>query len=216
MQTAMRRIGLADDHPVILNALQTCLMDGALETAFAVRTSGQLMETLRTQTCDVLVTDYSMAQHPHGGDGLAMVERILRQFPACRLVVFTMLHNPAVFGQLLALGVDGIVSKNDDIHEVLLAIRAIEAGIGLPYRSPSVRDALSCQVNLPGAALQALSQRELEVVRLFAQGQTLDDIAANLGRAKTTVATHKKNAMDKLGVISNTELIRYAFEANLV
>lgn len=212
----MRPIGLADDHPVIMNALQTCLMEGGLQVAFTVRTSEQLIETLRTQACDVVVTDYSMTQAMHGGDGLAMVERVLRQFPHCRLVVFTMLHNPAIFARLLESGVDGIVSKNDEIQEVLLAIRAVESGVGLPYRSPSVRDALSHQVNLPGRALQALSQRELEVVRLFAQGQTLDDITANLGRAKTTVATHKKNAMDKLGITSNAELIRYAYEAGIV
>lgn len=212
----MRRIGLADDHPVVMNALQTCLMDGDLEVAFTVRTGEQLIETLRTQACDVLVTDYSMAQNQHGGDGLAMMERVLRQFPRCRLVVFTMLHNPAIFSQLLAIGVEGIVSKNDEIKEVLRAIGAIETGLGLPYLSPGVREALSHPSTRPGAALQALSQRELEVVRLFAQGQALDDIAANLGRAKTTVATHKKNAMDKLNITSNAELIRYAYEANIV
>lgn len=211
----MRRIGLADDHPVVINALQTCLMGAAVEIVFTVRTGEQLIEALRQSPCDVLITDYSMAQPAQGGDGLAMVERVLRQFPHCRLVVFTMLHNPAVFSQLLALGVDGIVSKNDDMQDILRALGAIDTGIGLPYQSASVRNALHAQPGRPGAALPALSQRELDVVRLFAQGQTLDAIAASLGRAKTTVATHKKNAMDKLGLASNAELIRYAYDANL-
>lgn len=212
----MFRIGLADDHPVILDALQRCLQSDALRVDFAVRTGEQVLEALRAQPCDVLVTDYAMNAGSQGGDGLAMVERLLRQFPETQLVVFTMLHNPAVFAQLLALGIRGLVSKNDEMQEVVLALRALRSGIGLPYCSPSVRSALSHQVVRPGQAMQALSQRELEVVRLFAQGHSLDEIAGNLGRAKTTVATHKKNAMDKLGVLSNAELIRYAYEASIV
>lgn len=212
----MGGIGLADDHPVVLDALQTCLIDGGMRVAFKARTAEALVEQLRGMPCDVLVTDYSMGQTTQVGDGLAMIERLRRQFPQCRLVVFTMLHNPALFSQLLALGVDGIVSKNDEIQHVVHAIRAIQSGLGLPYRSISVRASLSLEGHPGAAPLQALSQREMEVVRLFAQGQALDAIAANLGRAKTTVATHKKNAMDKLGVSSNADLIRYAFDAGLV
>ncbi len=211
----MHRIGLADDHPVVIEALQRCLRDDGRHVAFSARSGDQLIETMHQQPCDALVTDYAMGNALQGSDGLILVERVMRRFPDCRLVVFTMLQNPAVYRELLALGVDGIVSKNDEIQDVLRALRAIEAGVGLPYQSASVRGALQTDLARPGAALPSLSQRELDVVRLFAQGQTLDEIAANLGRAKTTVATHKKNAMDKLGVTNNTDLIRYAYDAHL-
>ncbi|TDG22411.1 response regulator transcription factor [Paraburkholderia silviterrae] len=216
----MRRIGLADDHPIIMDALEAALLEtGEFEIAFKVRTGEQLLDALRTCPCEYVVTDYSMTQGAPGGDGLALIERVLRQFAPLRLVVFTMLSNPALCGQLAQLGVHGIVSKNDERHEVLRALRAIEAGAKLPWRSPSLRGWLYEPLKSVKPAcndLAALSQRELDVVRLFAQGQTLDEIAANLQRAKSTVATHKQNAMHKLGIANNADLICYAYDVGIV
>jgi two-component system capsular synthesis response regulator RcsB len=208
----MLRIGLADDHPVITDALEAALVDtGGFVIAFKVRTGEQLLDALRAEPCDCVVTDYSMTQGTPGGDGLALIGHLLRRFPSLKLIVFTMLSNPALCEQLAGLGVHGIVSKSDDSQEVLTALRAISTGQALPYRSPSVRAWLVQR----GGARIALSQRETEVVRLFAQGQSLDEIAAHLQRAKTTVATHKQNAMQKLGLASNADLIRYAYEVGI-
>ncbi|WP_153101339.1 response regulator transcription factor [Paraburkholderia hayleyella] len=214
----MKRIGLADDHPVIMDALESTLTEARIyQIVFKVRTGEQLLDALRTQNCDIAVTDYSMTQGVPSGDGLALIERVLRQFPQLRLVVFTMLSNPALCNQLVKLGVHGIVSKNDERGEILSALRAIEAGHALPYCSPSVRGWLAAQPSAHGDSMtSSLSQREMDVVRLFAQGQTLDEIAGNLNRAKSTVATHKQHAMQKLGITNNADLICYAYETGIV
>ncbi|WJF89840.1 response regulator transcription factor [Paraburkholderia bonniea] len=215
----MKWIGMADDHPVIMDALESTLTETrAFAVAFKVRTGEQLLEALRTQHCDFAITDYSMTQGAPGGDGLALIERVLRQFPHVKLIVFTMLSNPALCGQLAKLGVHGIVSKNDERGEILAALRAIEAGHAAPYCSPSVRGWLAAQPsgNAANNLQPTLSQREVDVVRLFAQGETLDEIAGNLKRAKSTVATHKQNAMQKLGITNNADLICYAYEIGIV
>ncbi|TKC91021.1 response regulator transcription factor [Trinickia terrae] len=211
-----RLIGLADDYPVIIDALAGKLAQaGGFGVAFQARTGEQLLQALKDKPCELLVTDYSMKQGTLGGDGLAMVERVLRQCPGLKVVVFTMLSNRALFSQLTKLGVHGIVSKNDQMSEVLAAIRAIDANSAPPYCSPSVRE----QVAMPAvgnAPLQRLSPSEREVARLFAEGKTLDEIAAHLHRAKSTIATHKQNAMQKLGIANNADLICYAYEVGIV
>jgi two-component system capsular synthesis response regulator RcsB len=209
-------IGLADDHPVIMDALASQLAEaGGFSVTFQARTGEQLLQSLKDKPCELLVTDYSMKQGALGGDGLAMIERVLRQCPDLKVIVFTMLSNPALFAQLAKLGVHGIVSKNDEMSEVLAAIRAINAKSPPPYRSPSVRE----QAVMPAscnASLQRLSPSELEVVRLYAEGKTLDEISAHLHRAKSTIATHKQNAMQKLGIVNNADLICYAYEVGIV
>jgi two-component system capsular synthesis response regulator RcsB len=209
----MLRIGLADDHPVIMDALESAFVEaGGFSVVFKARTGAQLIEALRAQPCDAVVTDYSMTQGMSGGDGLALIAQLLRQFPTVRVIVFTMLANPALCEQLAALGVHGIVSKSDDRAEVLAAMRALSAGGKPPILSPGVRASIGTRRN---GAPQPLSQRETDVVRLFAQGHSLDEIATSLNRAKTTVATHKQNAMQKLGLTSNAELVRYAYELGI-
>ena len=121
----MLRIGLADDHPVIMDALESAFVEaGGFSVVFKARTGAQLIEALRAHPCDAVVTDYSMTQGMSGGDGLALIAQLLRQFPTVRVIVFTMLANPALCEQLAALGVHGIVSKSDDRAEVLAAMRA--------------------------------------------------------------------------------------------
>ncbi|WP_035060228.1 response regulator transcription factor [Andreprevotia chitinilytica] len=215
----MRIIGLADDHPVIMDALQATLA-AANEccVAFKARTGEQLLKALNAQPCSIVITDYSMNQGALGGDGLAMIERVRRLHPEVKIIVFTMLSNPALLQRLSKLGVHALVSKNDEMSEVVTAIRKIEGGSKEAYASPSMRNWLadSQAQHRPNQPVALLTQRELEVVRLFAQGNTLQDISANLGRAVTTVATHKQNAMQKLGIASNADLICYAYEVGIV
>ncbi|HWW08359.1 response regulator transcription factor [Collimonas sp.] len=214
----MSLIGLADDHPVILDALESTLgKERSIRIGFKARSAAQLFDLLATQPCEILVTDYSMKQGEPGSDGLAMIERLLRLYPQIKLVVFTMLANPALLQGLHKLNLQGIVSKNDEMGEVLHAVQHIEAGRQQCYLSPSISSGLAHGLQAAGFDKQApaLSKRELEVVRLFAQGNNLNDISQNLGRAVTTVATHKHNAMQKLGVTSNADLIRYAYETGI-
>lgn len=215
----MRLIGLADDHPAILDALDNALSKvGSLEIAFKVRASQKLFRALEVQPCAIVVADYSMQQRVASSDGLAMVSRLLRTHPHLKLIVFTMLSNVALLRQLTQVGIHGLVSKNDEISEVLAAIHAVDAGSALPYLSPTISEWLRRSVAFGAnarACLQRLSQRELEVVRLFARGEQLDAIAAILSRSKSTISTHKQNAMQKLRISNNTELIRYAYETGI-
>ena len=176
--------------------------------------STELMRILDRGCCDVLVSDYSMPGNEHG-DGIALFSFLQRRYPSVKLVVLTMLDNPAVLGALQKQGIGCIVSKSDALSHLIPAIHA--AATGGTYYSPSVQNSLRMRdMDRASHALQPLSKRELEVVRLYASGLTVNEIAERVNRSKKTISTHKARAMQKLGIERDVDLLRYAMEHGMV
>jgi two-component system capsular synthesis response regulator RcsB len=123
-----------------------------------------------------------------------------------------MLDNPAVLRALVTQGVLCIVSKSDTVTHLAPAVHA--AYNGGTYYSPTVNAIVqSIDWNRRGrGSSDVLSQRECEVVRLFASGLTVDEIAQRVSRSKKTISTQKSKAMEKLGIDRDVDLLRYAME----
>ncbi|WP_116138197.1 LuxR C-terminal-related transcriptional regulator [Trinickia diaoshuihuensis] len=204
------RVVAADDHPVILLGVRHALdaFDDIALLAQA-RQSTELVESLRRMPVDVVVTDLAM---PCGryGDGLTLIGYLRRHFPTVRIVVLTMLGNGALLRGLFEAGVAAVVGKGDDLAHIGLAVR--HAMKDVRYVSPSLRAVLERGAARNGRANDpiALSPREIEVLRLFASGLSVSEIAARLNRSVKTVSSHKVAALRKLGVASDAELIEYA------
>nr|WP_122173950.1 LuxR C-terminal-related transcriptional regulator [Burkholderia stabilis] len=209
------RIGvvLADDHPgMIVGVSHELSRMKEIELKGHATNSTELVELLETTPCDVLVSDYAMPAGKYG-DGIALFGFIRRRFPDVKLVVLTMLDNPAILGSLDDIGVRAIVSKADAVSYLFPAILAAHTG-GIKYHSPTVADVLKdreTRLAHPNAKAE-LSLRETEVVRMFVSGMRVDDIAEKLNRSKKTISTQKARAMAKLGIKSDTDLIKYAVE----
>ena len=91
------------------------------------------------------------------------------------------------------------------------------AATGGTYYSPSVQNSLRMRdMDRASHALQPLSKRELEVMRLYASGLTVNEIAERVNRSKKTISTHKARAMQKLGIEREVDLLRYAMEHGMV
>jgi two-component system capsular synthesis response regulator RcsB len=133
-----------------------------------------------------------------------------RQFWNVRIVVLTMLENPALLKRLREVGVNAVISKADDLSHIGLAV--VQVMRGKEYIGPSVQKALdSMGLSASGAQRDVvLSKRELEVVRLFVSGMTITEIAAQLRRSIKTISTQKNTAMRKLGIDRDSELFQYA------
>ncbi|MCC7784312.1 response regulator transcription factor, partial [Klebsiella pneumoniae] len=142
--------------------------------------------------CHLIVTDFSMAARSGDEDGLRLIERLQRLFPEIPIVVFTMLSNSGILNQLRQVGVTGIVSKEEPIDELVsICIRALtESG---PILSNSIGQRLSQNDVTMGRAgrTKGLSPKELEVVRMFAQGLSVTEIAKRLHRSVATIGTQK-------------------------
>ncbi|HEY1609007.1 MAG TPA: response regulator [Paraburkholderia sp.] len=209
MQQSIRVI-VADDHPVILlGAEQAMLKFPGIVVVARARQSTELIKALQSTPCDVLVTDLAMPGGQYG-DGLPLIGYLRRNFADVRIVVLTMLENPALLRRLGEMGVIAVVHKSDDLSHIALAVQQVSRG--LEYMSPQVRDALeSLRINSGGRSDEVmLSRRELEVVRLFVSGLTIKEISERLNRSIKTISTQKNSAMRKLGLERDSELFQYA------
>jgi len=213
MKTPIRLL-LADDHPAIIAGVKFAIgkTDG-VEIIGTSHSSTDMVAFLDRNPCDVLVTDYAMPGGSYG-DGIPLISFLLRRYPGVRVVVLTMMDNPAVLSAIAATGVQGVLSKSDDLSHIVPAVHA--AMQGQTYFSPTARAILDASRETQGPGTQALTRRESEVVRLFVSGLSVGEIAERLHRSKQTVSTQKNSAMRKLGLEREADLFRYAIETGLV
>jgi two-component system response regulator NreC len=165
---------------------------------------------------DVTLLDVTMP----GSGGIAAIQRIRGESPATRVLVLTMHDVPAYLRSALAAGASGYVVKRAADADLLSAIRAVhrgrtvldptlatmvvQAGVG---RKPAAGPA--------GAAAHALSPREREVLDLVAQGFTNQQMADHLGLSVKTIETYRSRLVEKLGLRSRADLVRYALDSGL-
>lgn len=208
------RVIIADDHPVVLIGLKTSLREygNGLEVVGEARHGRELLDLLAVQSCDLLVTDFSMPADIEGFDGLALIRQVRETLPSLPILVLTMLRNPALVQSMVGLGVRGVVDKMAMAKELMLAIDMIRAGRG--YLSERMRRQIE-GMN-PSGDEPAVSRREAEVIRFLAQGLTVSEIARRLERSVKTISQQKRDAMRKLNLESDKQLYEYARSIGLL
>ncbi|WP_433737447.1 response regulator [Pseudomonas putida] len=210
------KVVIADDHPAVLIGMKHVLATKrTLDIVGSATDSTQLMSILDQHSCDVLVTDYVM---PGGkfGDGTPLLALIKRRYPKLKVVVFTMLDNPATTRNLIQHGISCILSKADPTEHIVCAILAAYADKS--YFSPLIDEIVQrLGINQDtNDSLPALSKREAEVIRLYALGYTISQIAEQLHRSKQTISSQKQRAMQKLGIQREPDLFKYAMEIGII
>lgn len=211
------RIVICDDHPVVLMGVKAILagQGRAHEVVGEANGGQQLLDLLQQQPCDLVITDFSMPGQGSRDDGLPLLRRLQAAHPKLPVIVLTMVHNAALAQGMLRLGVRGLVDKAGMMAELLRAIQAVSAGRIYVGTHPAAVQALADETAAHGepgedAPFTALSVREAEVVRLYAQGLTVTQIAEAVSRSVKTVSKQKNDAMRKLGLESNRELYEFA------
>ncbi len=164
---------------------------------------------------DVAIVDITMP----GEGGIKAIERIRKESPKTRVLVLTMHEVPAYLRSALAAGASGYVVKSAADHELLSAIRAVHRGRTVldPALAATLAQAALGKRVPSGHAESAgvLSLREREVLELVAQGYTNQQIADRLGLSVKTVETYRARLVDKLGLRSRADLVRYALDSGL-
>jgi len=208
-------IAISDDHPHILNSLQqtfSSLPD--FEVTHESKYGNELLKRLTDDPTDIAVTDFAVSNNDSALDGFEKIKQIHEQAPGVKLILLTSQRNSAILNKALDYGVSAIVSKVDDIEEIVAACRHLVEGEA-NYLSPTIR-ALRDANRVDGNKRAILTPKEMEVVRLFSSGFSLSKIAERQNRTISTISTQKYNAMRRLGISSNTELIRYAYSQGLI
>jgi len=209
------RILIADDHAVVRSGLRALLQaDAELEI---VGEAGDGLEAVRLAaelSPDMVLLDITMPPE----NGIKTAQRLMEAQPQLRVLILTMHEDESLLHEALRAGAAGYAIKRSEESEILRAIHAVHRGE--IYVPPSMTRALLHQAvtteHRRVSALDALTRRELDVLRLLAKGNTNRQIAALLGLSMRTVENHRANLMGKLGVVSRVELVNYAEENNLL
>jgi DNA-binding NarL/FixJ family response regulator len=209
------RIVIADDHKVVRQGLRMFLeLDPDLEVVGEVENGVQAVELAGLLAPDVILMDILM---PVMG-GIEAIGIIRTRYPETEVVAMTsVLENAAVVGAVRA-GAIGYLLKTTDADALCSAIRA--AAAGQVQLAPEAAALLMREVQLPESSavsgVNALTSRELDVLRLVARGRANKEIASDLGIGEKTVKTHVSNVLAKLGVQSRTQAALHAAQVGLV
>jgi DNA-binding NarL/FixJ family response regulator len=206
------RVFLADDHAVVRAGLKALInAQPGMEVVGEAADGLSACEQAPSLRPDVVVMDVSMP----GLSGAQATERLRRECPAAKVLALTVHEDKGYLRQLLAAGAVGYVLKRAAAEELIHALRAVAAG-GV-YLDPALAGKLVVgfvrKPPGPGAAGGGdLSDREAAVVRLTAAGHSNKEIATQLGLSIKTVETYKARALEKLGLQSRADLVRYALQ----
>lgn len=201
------RVVIADDHPVVLMGIRIALhgQGPRFEIVGEAANGEALVALLSSVQCDLLITDFAMSDASVGDDGLMLLETLRGSYPDLPIIVLSMLNNPALVQGMLAVGVRGVMDKMSLTNELMLAISSVTAG--RVYLSEQTRKRL---VEYSANGAKTLSAREAEVVRMFAIGLTVTEIARRTNRTVRTISQQKRDAMRKLGLDGDKQLYEYA------
>lgn len=217
------RVVIADDHEVVRIGLRTLLQrsNEGYELVGEVSSGNELLKLLASTSCDMVIVDFQMPEDVAPLDGVMLLRELRGRFPRLRIVVMTMLRNLAIFRTMYREGANAVVEKAAVVDEFFTALRTVRAG--RTYMSKRFCERLA-DYALPaaepraeaGKQPQALSLREVEVVRLLAQGSTVSEVARITRRSVKTISWQKHSAMAKLGLTNDQQLFDYARTSGLL
>jgi DNA-binding NarL/FixJ family response regulator len=212
------RILIAEDHRILLNALALLLSSIEGVEVVSKHTNGkQILTALELHdNIDLVVSDVQM---PIMG-GIELTLRMRERFPQVRICLLTVADQPEAVKEAIRAGADGYVLKSAEQVELEAAIYTIVKGN--KFYSPEVLLLLANDKGLEFAPdvdkplKIAITQREMDVLKLIAQEYSGTEIAERLFISPTTVETPRKHLMQKLGVQSTIGLVKYAIKYNLI
>jgi two-component system response regulator NreC len=201
----MIRIVIAEDHNALIDGIKLLLNHEDDIQCVGYANNGQaLCELVKLKRPDVIITDIRMPIM----DGITATKNILEVNDSAKVIAFTMFDQDDAVQQMVNAGVMGYILKNSSLSELVLAIRTV-------YHGSRYFDS---SIVLPGNITNTkkkglLSKRQVEILKLVAQGKTNQEIADLLFIGKTTVETHRKNMIRILNLKGAGELLRYALES---
>jgi DNA-binding NarL/FixJ family response regulator len=207
------KIILADDHQLVRQGFKALLNDLNFVNLIGEVSDGkQVMNLLRHGTlADVVIMDIDM---PVMG-GLETLEQIKKTFLGVKVIMLTMLNNKEIIQTSVDKGADGFLFKNASSDELTDAIKKVAQGN--KYFASDVALTLLNKTKIPqNASLDLLTDREIEILKLVAEGFSSSEIGQKLYISPRTVDTHRNNIIHKLQVQGVAGLIRFAVQHKLI
>ena len=220
------RVVVLDDHAVVRHGLGARLKQEAdIEVTGMFASGREIVQALKDNAVevDVLLMDYSLG--PAEIDGLNLIRLIRVRYPDLKILVASAHHNKATVGMVMHAGARGFVGKEEELSELVRAIRTVAAGgkrLNPTLAAEMERDTLNA-APADGSATESselsalvdrpeLSPKEREVLRCCLDGMSVTDIAEKFARSIKTISSQKQSAYRKLGIRTDTELFKIKHE----
>jgi DNA-binding NarL/FixJ family response regulator len=210
------RVLLADDHEVVRSGLRAVLdREVDIEVVAEAADGNEAVEKALANDVDLAILDVSMPRLT----GLQATIELQRRAPNVRILILSVHESEQYFFEAIKAGASGYVLKTAANRDLVEACRASMRGE--PFLYPGavtalIRDYMERAKRGEAAPEDPLTQRELQVVKLIAEGYTSDEIASSLVISRKTVDHHRARILDKLGMRNGAELTRYAIRRGLV
>jgi two-component system response regulator NreC len=204
---------LVDDHAVVRSGIRLLL--DKQEDIEVIGEAGNAKDALfraRALKPDVILLDVVMP----GESGIEVLPRLLEESPATKVLVLSMQDDPSYVREAFAAGAQGYVLKEAADEEVVSAVREIAKGGRYVHPTLGARMVAAEAEERAAAEADPLSEREREVLRLLALGHTNQEIAGKLYISVRTAESHRAHIMQKLGLATRAELVRYALSQGLL
>lgn len=204
------RILIVEDHRLVSQGMEMMLsMVDDFEPTGVVRTGDEAVERVKSNAVDVVLMDVNLGQ---GLNGIEATRQIKELSPKTKVLMLTMFTDPATVTEAVKAGADGYLSKGSERETVERAIRDVMEGNSV--LDPSVTRGVFGRLGEkdPGA----LTERELEVLQVLAEGKSTKEVAEAVFLSEETVKTYLKQIFRKLGVRDRTEAVAEGFRRGLV
>lgn len=214
------KVLLVDDHQIVRDGIKRILKDESdIELIGSVSSGKEALDFVKCTPPDVVIADLSMPNM----SGIELTERLKGLYPSINVLILSMFNNEEYIVSAIQAGAKGYLPKQDSTTEILLeAIRTIASGD--EFYSPSIsKIVIKSFVNSVKntsvsdiAKKQQLTSREKEILKLYVEGYTNNEIADKLSLSVFTIKTHKNNIMQKYNFKSTVEMIKFALRNNII
>jgi DNA-binding NarL/FixJ family response regulator len=212
------KVVIVDDHKIIRDGLKAILQDGNIEVVGEAENGEKLLNTLESVTPDLVLLDINMP----GLNGLELTPILLERYPDIKILILSMYNDNQFIARAIESGAMGYVLKSTGKDELLHAIQT--AASGQPYVCMDISldlvRKLSSHKELsdPKVVIEEyhLTPRELEVLKLIADGLTNAEIADKLFTSRRTVESHRQHLIEKTHSKNTATLIRFALSQGII
>lgn len=218
---------LVDDHDVVRTGLRSFLnTQQDVQVVAEARNGEEALQRAEEVKPDLVIMDITMP----GMDGMDATRKLKARNPDCLVLALTVHEDKQYFMEMLSAGASGYITKQAAADDLVAAIRAVASG--QVYLQPALArwlledyqrlakqeqtQAKPVENGEPAVGLDALSQREREVLELVGQGWNNQQIGKQLGLSPKTIARHRERIMNKLNMHSRTELVKFAIRTGLI
>ncbi len=193
---------IAEDHQALIDGIKSFLeYEHDINVVGEANDGEMLLDLVRKNQPQVVITDIRMPKC----DGIQATRLIKKEFPATKVIAFSMFDQVEAIDQMKQAGASGYILKNSSLKKLIEAIRTVASNKTFYDDAISITNSNTKEILL-------LSIREKEILKLIGDGKNTNEIAEALFIAKSTVDTHRKNILKKISINGKTDLIRYAIE----